>query len=161
MNPIHQVKRTLLVLGFLSCFLLAACEPKSTAQSNVKQEDSVSAAMVKTNAAKPNDGVKAPTAHADAASDNAIDDKTAPGATLSLEQADEVLRNAVDMKESNAIIYKGVDTIEGKTCYTYSYGENHNEHFVTLEHFAVCDNHQLLVMDVINGGDYVPYVRQD
>lgn len=81
------------------------------------------------------------------------------GETISEEDALDVLTAALDSKliEGTAIVSYGEGSIDGKHCWTFAFGANTVEKFTAEEHYAVMDDGSIWILDILNGGEYVPY----
>ena len=69
----------------------------------------------------------------------------------------EVLIEKKLMMEGFAVRSDGQDTVDGKKCWLFSWGENSDEKFTALDHYAVADDGTIYLMDILEGGEYLPF----
>ncbi|WMJ83773.1 hypothetical protein ACS3UN_11985 [Oscillospiraceae bacterium LTW-04] len=74
------------------------------------------------------------------------------GEGISEDEAMDVLSNALAdrMTDETAIVANGESEMEGQHCWTFSFGKNTPEKFTAEEHYAVTDNGEIYVLDIIN-----------
>jgi len=56
-----------------------------------------------------------------------------------------------------ALVAQGEDTVNGQHAWLFALGADTPEKFTAEYHFAVTDAGEVLVMDILAGGEYVPF----
>lgn len=88
-----------------------------------------------------------------------LPESAATGGQLDAETAMELLAGALGDKvtEGTALVADGEDTVDGKHCWLFAFGASTAEKFTAEEHYAVADDGDIYVMDIVGGGEYRPY----
>ena len=60
-------------------------------------------------------------------------------------------------REGTAWVAEGEDAVNGRRAWLFAWGKNTPEKFTAEKRFAVTDLGEIFVMDILGGGEYIPY----